>query len=59
MAAMALRLGVRLGKPGVYVLNAEGRAPEPADLPQAARRGGRAVRVMAVLAAVAAVAVRC
>lgn len=59
MAAMALRLGVRLGKPGVYVLNAEGRAPAPADLPQTARLGGRAVRVMAVLAAVAAVAVRC
>ncbi|RYZ08758.1 MAG: cobalamin biosynthesis protein CobD, partial [Comamonadaceae bacterium] len=26
MAAMALRLGVRLGKPGVYLLNPEGRA---------------------------------
>lgn len=59
MAAMALRLGVRLGKPGVYVLHAEGRAPLPADLPQAARLGGRAVRVLAALAVVAAAAVRC
>ncbi|MBB4845787.1 adenosylcobinamide-phosphate synthase [Paucibacter oligotrophus] len=42
MAAMALRLGLRLGKPGVYQLNATGRAPLPQDLPAAlaiARRG--------------------
>ncbi len=32
MGAMALRLGVRLSKPGVYVLNAEGRAPEGIDM---------------------------
>ena len=32
MAAMALALGVRLQKPGVYVLNATGRPPEPPDL---------------------------
>ncbi|WP_119153960.1 adenosylcobinamide-phosphate synthase CbiB [Caldimonas tepidiphila] len=32
MGAMALRLGVRLGKPGVYALNAAGRAPESDDL---------------------------
>ncbi|MBC7719530.1 MAG: cobalamin biosynthesis protein CobD [Chitinophagaceae bacterium] len=31
MAAMALALGVRLQKPGVYVLNHSGRAPEPKD----------------------------
>jgi adenosylcobinamide-phosphate synthase len=31
MAAMALALGVRLQKPGVYVLNAAGRAPEAQD----------------------------
>jgi adenosylcobinamide-phosphate synthase len=31
MAAMALLLNVRLHKPGVYVLNAEGRAPQVAD----------------------------
>lgn len=38
MAAMALTLGLSLGKPGVYRLNAEGVAPEPAHLPQALRR---------------------
>jgi adenosylcobinamide-phosphate synthase len=31
MAAMALALGVRLQKPGVYVLNPSGRSPEPKD----------------------------
>ncbi|HEY0953412.1 MAG TPA: adenosylcobinamide-phosphate synthase CbiB [Roseateles sp.] len=32
MAAMALRLGVRLGKPGVYTLHADGRQARPDDL---------------------------
>ena len=32
MGALALRLGVRLRKPGVYALHAEGRSPEAADL---------------------------
>ena len=32
MAAMALALGVRLQKPGAYVLNATGRSPEPPDI---------------------------
>ncbi len=31
MAAMALALGVRLQKPGVYALNPSGRPPEPPD----------------------------
>jgi len=31
MAAMALALGISLGKPGVYTLNAAGRAPQAAD----------------------------
>ena len=31
MAAMAIALGIRLGKPGVYTLNAAGRVPEAAD----------------------------
>jgi adenosylcobinamide-phosphate synthase len=50
MAAMALRLGVRLGKPGVYVLNADGRLPQSVDTPRAARAGGRAVRAAVALA---------
>lgn len=52
MAAMALRLGVRLGKPGVYVLNADGRSPEAADTPMALHRAGRVAWLAAVLAAV-------
>ncbi|MGI4777032.1 MAG: adenosylcobinamide-phosphate synthase CbiB [Janthinobacterium lividum] len=43
MVAMALRLGVRLGKPGVYVLHAAGRVPEAVDVLRAARVGGSAV----------------
>ncbi len=35
MAAMAMALGVKLGKPGVYTLNANGRAPQAGDVPQA------------------------
>ena len=32
MAAMAMALGVTLGKPGVYTLNAAGRAPQAGDV---------------------------
>lgn len=53
MAAMALRLGARLGKPGVYVLNADGRAPQADDMPRTARFGSRAVRAAAALATLA------
>lgn len=42
MGAMALLLGVRLGKPGVYVLNAGGASPSPAHLGQALALAGRA-----------------
>lgn len=47
MAAMALRLGVRLGKPGVYTLNASGRSPVAADTAVAARLGQRTVVAVA------------
>jgi adenosylcobinamide-phosphate synthase len=50
MAAMALALGVRLRKPGVYTLNDGGRAPEPADTARALRRAGRGVVALAALA---------
>ncbi|HLO93841.1 MAG TPA: adenosylcobinamide-phosphate synthase CbiB [Burkholderiaceae bacterium] len=42
MGAMALRLDRRLGKPGVYLLHAEGSAPAPGDVARAvavARQG--------------------
>lgn len=52
MAAMALRLGIRLGKPGVYVLNEAGRTPEAADTARALHRAARAVWLAGALAAV-------
>jgi adenosylcobinamide-phosphate synthase len=50
MAAMALLLGVRLAKPGVYALNAEGRQAEAADTQRAAQWGARAALALAVCA---------
>ena len=43
MGALALRLGVRLVKPGVYALNEAGRLPQPADTARALAWCGRAV----------------
>lgn len=57
MAAMALLLGVRLAKPGVYALNAEGRAVAAADTRRAAQLGARAVLAWAMCASVVIVAV--
>ncbi len=48
MAAMALALDVRLGKPGVYELHGAGRSPQAADTGQALRLAGRVVLVLAV-----------
>jgi adenosylcobinamide-phosphate synthase len=48
MAAMALGLGVRLGKPGVYALNATAPSPCADDVPRAVRAGGDAVRTLLV-----------
>jgi len=54
MAALALRFGVRLEKPGVYVLNPGGMEPTPSDF----RRALSAARSLAVLWFFAAGAVR-
>ncbi len=43
MAALALALNLRLRKPGMYTLNADGRAPEPADTTAAIVLCGRAL----------------
>lgn len=51
MAAMALALDVRLCKPGIYTLHAQGRAAQAADTAQA---GGLARKALALLLAVAA-----
>ena len=56
MAAMALALGVRLSKPGVYALNATGRAPAAADAARALVLAARAVGLLSGLSAMAALA---
>ncbi|WP_298211712.1 adenosylcobinamide-phosphate synthase CbiB [Acidovorax sp.] len=53
MAAMALALGVRLAKPGVYTLHAKARRAGPLDTRRATRLGTRAV--LALVPVVAAV----
>lgn len=54
MAAMALLLGVRLGKPGVYLLNAAGRIAGAPELLRCAAIGARAVAALAVATTVLA-----
>jgi len=54
MAAMALALGVRLQKPGVYVLNPSGRPTEPKDAVLAEKKASKVV-VAACLSAQAAI----
>ncbi|WP_296870713.1 adenosylcobinamide-phosphate synthase CbiB [Tibeticola sp.] len=51
MGALAVALGIRLGKPGVYELNPAGRPPQAADTARAVRRCGQAVAALALLAA--------
>jgi adenosylcobinamide-phosphate synthase len=51
MAAMALRLDLRLGKRGHYDLNPTGAHPGPDDIAAAVRAAGRAVLVAVALAA--------
>jgi adenosylcobinamide-phosphate synthase len=56
MAAMALALGVRMGKPGVYLLNAAGLVPGPSDLRRGLQRAALAGTGLALLAAAGEVA---
>lgn len=54
MAAMALRLGTRLGKPGIYCLNAGAPPPDAQALARALLIAGQAARWAFVLAALLA-----
>ena len=56
MGALALALGVRLGKPGVYALNASGSAPTVADTARACALAGRALAMGVGLASCMALA---
>jgi adenosylcobinamide-phosphate synthase len=58
MAAMALVLDVGLRKPGVYVLNAAGRAAQGADTLRALAQGQRALLWFVLLACPVLLAVR-
>jgi adenosylcobinamide-phosphate synthase len=51
MGAMALRLGVRLRKPGVYALNADAPSPGAEDVQRALTHAGRAAIAAVALAA--------
>jgi len=53
MAAMALQLGVALRKPGVYVLNPQGRAAVAAHLPAAIAYASNTLRALVGIALVA------
>jgi len=56
MGAMALRVGVKLSKPGVYVLNAPGRDATASDMARVAAIASRAVMWAAVCATAAIIA---
>ena len=49
MAAMALALGIRLGKPGVYVLNPAGRLPQALDTALAQKYASKVVVVLLLI----------
>ncbi len=57
MGAMALVLGVRLGKPGVYALNASAPSPQTSHIGYALAHGRRAVAVCVPLLVALAVGV--
>jgi adenosylcobinamide-phosphate synthase len=50
MAAMALALGIRLGKPGVYTLNPDGQAATAADTQRAIVQASKALLALILLA---------
>ena len=53
MAAMALALNIRLGKPGVYTLNPKGNAPRQADTQRAINFASKVLMVLISIALVA------
>lgn len=53
MAAMALVLGVSLRKPGVYILNPQGRPPQAQDMALAQKQAAKALVTLLVFLAMA------
>jgi adenosylcobinamide-phosphate synthase len=58
MSALALAHDIRLGKPGVYVLNAAGRAPASADTTACLNHFARTAWISALLFAAVSCGVR-
>ena len=50
MAAMAIALGIRLGKPGVYTLNAAGRVPEAVDTLKTIKKASNVLLALVLIA---------
>ena len=55
MAAMAMAIGIRLGKPGVYTLNAAGRVPNAADTCQSIKKSSNVLIALVFIACLAMV----
>ena len=53
MAAMAMALGIRLGKPGVYTLNAAGRVPEDSDTFKTIKKASNVLLSLVFIACIA------
>ena len=53
MAAMAMALGITLGKPGVYALNANGSPPQASDVPLAQKYASKVVFALVPCALIA------
>lgn len=53
MGAMARALGVRLGKPGVYVLNPEGQVPDATHLQRSVQLAAQVVTLVVTLSVIA------
>lgn len=50
MTAMAIALGIRLGKPGVYTLNAAGRVPEGSDTLKTIKKASNVLLALVLIA---------
>ena len=57
MAAMAMAIGIRLGKPGIYTLNAAGRVPDAADTLKTIKKASNVLLVLVLIAFLAMVTI--
>ena len=50
VCTMAIALGIRLGKPGVYALNAAGRVPEAVDTLKTIKKASNVLLALVLIA---------